>query len=151
MRDRKALQAGTSHFMGQNFARAFDIKFNDVNNEQSFVHTTSWGMSTRMIGAIIMAHGDDRGLVMPPRLAPHQVVIVPILRSKDPEANKGVLAQARQLFSQVQQAGVRVMLDDREGMSPGWKFNEWEQKGVPLRIELGPKDVASGVDRKSVV
>ena len=145
MRDGKALQSGTSHYMGQNFAKAFDITFNDINNEQSFVHTTSWGMSTRIIGAIIMAHGDDRGLIMPPRLAPHQVVIVPITRNKTPEANEAVLAKAKELAAQLIAAGVRVKLDDREGMSPGWKFNEWEQKGIPLRIELGPKDLDNGV------
>ncbi len=145
MRDGKALQSGTSHYMGQNFAKAFDITFNDVNNEQAYVHTTSWGLSTRMIGAIIMAHGDDKGLVLPPRLAPHQVVIVPILRSKDPGANEGVLAASSRLEAELQGLGVRVKLDDREGMSPGWKFNEWEQKGVPLRLELGPKDLEKGV------
>lgn len=145
MHDGKALQSGTSHFMGQNFARAFDITFNDVNNEQSYAHTTSWGLSTRMIGAIIMAHGDDRGLVLPPRLAPHQLVIVPITRSKDPAANEGVLARARSLASELQAAGVRVKVDEREGMSPGWKFNEWEQKGVPLRLEIGPRDLENGV------
>lgn len=145
MRDGKALQSATSHYMGQNFARAFDITFNDINNEQAFVHTTSWGMSTRIIGAIIMAHGDDRGLIMPPRLAPHQVVIVPIMRNKTPEANEAVVAKAKELADQLIKAGVRVKLDNREGMSPGWKFNEWEQKGIPLRIELGPKDLENGV------
>ncbi len=144
MRDGKALQSGTSHYMGTNFAKAFDITFNDVNNEQAFVHTTSWGLSTRMIGAIIMAHGDDKGLIMPPRLAPHQVVIVPIVRGKDPEANQPVLDAAAELVASLKQQGVRVKLDDREGMSPGWKFNEWEQKGVPLRLEIGPRDLANG-------
>jgi len=145
MRDGKALQSGTSHYMGQNFAKAFDITFNDVNNEQAYVHTTSWGMSTRIIGAIIMSHGDDKGLILPPKLAPHQLVIVPITRSKDPEANEGVLSRVRELAAELRQAGVRVELDDREGMSPGWKFNEWEQKGVPLRLEIGPRDLEKGV------
>src|SRR5690625_6335788 len=97
MRDGKALQSGTSHYMGQNFATAFAITFNDVNNEQAYVHTTSWGMSTRIIGAIIMSHGDDKGLILPPRIAPHQLVIVPITRSKDPDANEAVLSRVRQL------------------------------------------------------
>jgi len=145
MRDARALQSGTSHYMGQNFAKAFDITFNDENNRQEYVHTTSWGLSTRMIGAIIMTHGDDRGLIMPPKLAPQQVVIVPILRSTAEEANARVLDEAGKLAAQLRDAGVRVKLDDREGMSPGWKFNEWEQKGVPLRVEFGPRDLDKGV------
>jgi len=145
MRDAKALQAGTSHYMGENFARAFDITFNDENNEQAFVHTTSWGFSTRFIGAIIMAHGDDKGLVMPPKLAPHQVVVVPIYRANDEGARTGVLAQVDKLASALRDLGVRVKVDDRQGMSPGRKFNEWEQKGVPFRLELGPKDLDAGV------
>ena len=144
MRDTKALQSGTSHYMGENFARAFDITFNDENNEQAYVHTTSWGFSTRFIGAIIMSHGDDKGLILPPRLAPYQVVIVPIFRSSDEEARQAVMAEVDKLRSALIDAGVRVHVDDREGMSPGWKFNEWEQKGVPLRIELGPKDLEKG-------
>ena len=145
MRDGKALQSGTSHYMGENFARAFGISFNDVNNEQAFAHTTSWGLSTRFIGAIIMAHGDDRGLVMPPRLAPHQVVIVPIFRGDDDAARQSVSAEVDALASALRDRGVRVKVDEREGMSPGWKFNEWEQKGAPLRVEIGPKDVDKGV------
>jgi prolyl-tRNA synthetase len=144
MRDRKALQSGTSHYLGQNFAKAFNITFNDENNEQAYVHTTSWGFSTRFIGAIIMSHGDDAGLILPPRLAPHQVVIVPIVRGKDAEADAGVMQAAEQLSSELVDAGVRVKVDTRDGMSPGWKFNEWERKGVPLRIEIGPKDVQAG-------
>jgi prolyl-tRNA synthetase len=144
MRDRKALQSGTSHYMGENFARAFDITFNDVNNEQAYAHTTSWGFSTRFIGAIIMSHGDDAGLILPPRLAPHQVVIVPIARAKDADAAARVGAEAARLADALRGAGVRVKVDEREGMSPGWKFNEWERKGVPLRIELGPKDLDAG-------
>mgnify|MGYP001944126322 CR=1 FL=1 len=145
MRDTRALQAGTSHYLGENFARAFDITFNDVNNEQAYVHTTSWGFSTRFIGAIIMTHGDDKGLIMPPKIAPYQVVVVPIYRSSDDEARQNVLARVDALSSALRDAGVRVHVDDREGMSPGWKFNEWEQKGVPLRVEIGPKDIEKGV------
>ena len=144
MRDRKALQSGTSHYMGENFSRAFDITFNDVNNEQAYAHTTSWGFSTRFIGAIIMTHGDDAGLILPPKLAPHQVVIVPISRRNDDEATARVTAEAQRLAASLTEVGVRVKVDEREGMSPGWKFNEWERKGVPLRIELGPKDLEAG-------
>jgi prolyl-tRNA synthetase len=144
MRDTRALQSGTSHYLGENFARAFDITFNDENNQQAFVHTTSWGFSTRFIGAIIMTHGDDRGLILPPRLAPYQVVVVPIFRSSDDEARQLVTAEVDRLSSALRDEGVRIFVDDREGMSPGWKFNEWEQKGVPLRIELGPKDLEKG-------
>lgn len=153
MRDRKALQSGTSHYMGENFSRAFDITFNDVNNEQAYAHTTSWGFSTRFIGAIIMSHGDDAGLILPPKLAPHQVVIVPIARAKDAETAARVGCEASRLAQALTAAGVRVHVDDREGTSPGWKFNEWERKGVPLRVELGPKDLDAGtavlVDRLS--
>lgn len=144
MRDTKALQSGTSHYMGENFSRAFDISFNDVDNEQAFAHTTSWGFSTRFIGAIIMSHGDERGLVMPPRLAPHQVVVVPIFRADDAEAAERVLAAAEQLRDDLARAGVRAHVDRREGMSPGRKFHDWEQKGVPLRLELGPRDLDQG-------
>ncbi len=144
MRDAKALQSGTSHFMGENFARAFDITFNDVDNKQAYANTTSWGFSTRFIGAIIMSHGDDKGLIMPPKLAPHQVVVVPIFRANDAEASERVLREAQRLSDALSEAGVRVKFDRREGMSPGWKFNEWERKGVPLRIELGPKDLDAG-------
>jgi prolyl-tRNA synthetase len=144
MRDTKALQSGTSHYMGENFARAFNITFNDVNNEQAYAHTTSWGLSTRMIGAIIMTHGDDKGLIMPPRIAPHQAVIVPIYRKDDGAARQGVMSEVDKIVSGLRDTGIRVKVDDREGMSPGWKFNEWEQKGVPLRLELGPKDIEKG-------
>jgi prolyl-tRNA synthetase len=153
MRDMRALQTGTSHYMGENFARAFDITFNDVNNEQAFAHTTSWGFSTRFLGALIMTHGDDKGLILPPKLAPHQVVVVPIYRASDEDARDLVMAEVRHLVDALRALDVRVKVDDREGMSPGWKFNEWEQKGVPLRIELGPRDVGQGtgilVDRLS--
>ena len=144
MRDSKALQSGTSHYMGTNFAEAFNISFNDENNEQAFAHTTSWGLSTRFIGAIIMTHGDDKGLIMPPRLAPNQVVIVPIFRKDDEDAKAAVMTEANTIATALKNSGVRVKIDTREGMSPGWKFNEWEQKGVPIRLELGPKDIEKG-------
>ncbi len=134
-----ALQAGTSHFLGQNFARAFDIKFLDQNNELQYVWTTSWGLSTRFIGAIIMVHGDDQGLILPPRLAPYQVVIVPIWRN-DAERT-AVLEASQRVAAELRDADVRVRLDDRDQVSPGFKFNDWEMRGVPLRIEIGPKDV----------
>ena len=134
-----ALQSGTSHFLGENFAKAFDIKFLDQNNETRFAWTTSWGLSTRMVGAIIMAHGDDQGLMLPPRLAPTQVVIVPIWKT-DAERTS-VLAFAGQALQTLKGAGVRVKLDDRSELSAGFKFNDWEMRGVPLRLEIGPRDV----------
>jgi prolyl-tRNA synthetase len=140
MRDGKALQSGTSHYMGTNFATAFDIQYQDENNEQRYAHTTSWGMSTRMIGAVILAHGDDAGLVLPPRLAPIQIVIVPIGRGEQAEAP---LAKARELATSLAAVGVRAHVDDRD-QSPGFKFNDWELKGVPLRAELGPRDLDEG-------
>jgi prolyl-tRNA synthetase len=153
MRDTRALQSATSHYLGTNFAEAFDITFNDVDNNQAFVHTTSWGLSTRMIGAIIMTHGDDSGLILPPRLAPHQLVIVPIFRRNDDEIKKRVLTEVERLAEGLKESGVRVHVDMREGISPGWKFNEWEEKGVPLRLEIGPKDLQKNtallVDRLS--
>jgi prolyl-tRNA synthetase len=140
MGDGKALQAGTSHFLGQNFAQAFEVKYLDQTGVQQHCWTTSWGLSTRFIGAIIMVHGDDQGLIMPPRLAPYQVVIVPIFKNDEEKA--GVLQVAKEIKAQLIKANIRVTLDEREGQSPGWKFNDWEMRGVPLRIELGPKDVA---------
>lgn len=140
MKDGKALQSGTSHFLGQNFARAFDIQYLDENNEQQHAWTTSWGVSTRMVGAVVMTHGDDQGLILPPRLAPIQVVIVPIWR-KDAE-RQGVIEAAEQILTRLKPL-VRVSLDRREGLSPGWKFNDWEMRGVPVRIEIGPRDVAN--------
>lgn len=134
-----ALQSGTSHFLGQNFARAFDIKFLNQKNEMEYAWTTSWGLSTRMVGAIVMAHGDDQGLILPPRLAPIQAVIVPIWR-KDVERT-AVLALAEQVAATLKGAGIRVKLDAREEVSAGFKFNDWEMRGVPLRIEIGPRDV----------
>jgi len=139
MGDRRALQAGTSHNLGQNFAKAFDIKYLDQGNELQHCWTTSWGLSTRFIGAIIMVHGDDQGLILPPRLAPHQVVIVPIYRSDAERAT--VLEAAGRTRSQLVSSGVRVKLDERDGVTPGFKFNDWEMRGVPLRIEIGPRDV----------
>ncbi|MGH3278061.1 MAG: proline--tRNA ligase [Trebonia sp.] len=141
MRDGKALQAGTSHYMGTNFASAFGIQYLNQAGQQELCHTTSWGMSTRMIGGIIMTHGDDKGLVLPPRLAPYQVVIVPIGRG---EAAKTVRDAAGDLASRLKAAGIRVHVDDRPQVSPGFKFNEWEMRGVPMRLEIGPRDLANG-------
>jgi prolyl-tRNA synthetase len=140
MGDGKALQAGTSHFLGQNFAQAFEVKYLDQHGQQQFCWTTSWGLSTRFIGAIIMVHGDDQGLVLPPKLAPYQVVIVPICKTDEEKAS--VQGVARKIKEELVKANIRVTLDEREGPSPGWKFNDWEMRGVPLRVELGPKDVA---------
>jgi prolyl-tRNA synthetase len=142
MRDGKALQSGTSHYMGENFARAFNIRYTSVDEELVYAHTTSWGMSTRMIGAIVMAHGDDKGLVLPPALAPYQVVIVPIGRG---EQKVAVDEAAADLARRLKAAGIRVHLDDRPQVSPGFKFNQWELQGVPLRLELGPRDLEAGV------
>ena len=138
MGDKRALQAGTSHFFGQRFAKAFDIDFLDANNELQHCWTTSWGLSSRFIGAIVMAHGDDGGLILPPRLAPYQVVIVPIWRKDEEQA--AVIEEADRLAAELSQFRVRV--DKREGHSPGYKFNDWEMRGVPIRIELGPRDIA---------
>lgn len=135
MHDGKALQAGTSHYFGDGFAKAFGITFTDRNNTVSVPHQTSWGVSTRLIGAIIMAHGDDNGLVLPPAVAPVQVVVVPIAQHKE-----GVLEKAAELYNTLKAAGIRVKLDDSDN-SPGWKFAEYEMRGVPLRIEIGPKDI----------
>ena len=143
MRDGKALQSGTSHYLGQNFAKAFDISFNDVDNQQAFAHTTSWGFSTRFIGAIIMSHGDDQGLIMPPKLAPHQVVVVPVGRGNDEEGRARVAVEVDRITAELRRAGVRVKVDARDA-SPGAKFYEWGQKGVPLRVEIGPKDLDAG-------
>jgi prolyl-tRNA synthetase len=142
MGDCKALQAGTSHNLGQNFAKAFEIRYLDKTGVLQHCWTTSWGLSTRFIGAIIMVHGDDQGLIMPPRLAPFQLVIVPIFRTDEEKAI--VLENAQRLRKELVAAGIRVKMDEREGMSPGFKFNDWEMRGVPLRLELGPKDVAKG-------
>lgn len=142
MGDTKALQSGTSHNLGQNFAKAFEIQYLDEANQLQHCWTTSWGLSTRFVGAIIMTHGDDQGLILPPRLAPIQVVIVPIWKTEGEK--ESVLNAARDLYSRCRAAGIRVNLDDAEQKTPGWKFNEWELKGVPLRVEIGPRDVAQG-------
>ena len=139
MGDTKALQSGTSHYLGQNFAKAFEIQYTDQKNELQYCHTTSWGLSTRVIGAIIMTHGDDKGLVMPPRLAPIQVVIVPIYRTDDEK--RVVMETANRVFAELKAAGIRLKMDDREEVTPGFKYNDWEMRGVPLRMEIGPKDV----------
>jgi prolyl-tRNA synthetase len=141
MKDGRAVQAGTSHYMGTNFAEAFDIKYLDRENKLQYVYTTSWGVSTRLIGALIMVHGDNHGLVLPPKLAPTQVVIIPI---GPPKTREQVLARTDELFRQLKDAGVRVKVDDNPEQSPGWKFNEYEMRGVPLRIEFGPRDMENG-------
>jgi prolyl-tRNA synthetase len=139
MGDGKALQAGTSHHLGQNFAKAFDVTFQTEKGTREFVYATSWGLSTRMIGALIMTHGDDNGIVIPPRLATTQVVVVPIARK--PEERAQVLQVVEKFTADFKTAGIGFKVDDREQYSPGWKFNEWEKRGVPLRIEVGPKDL----------
>jgi len=138
MGDGRALQAGTSHFLGQNFARAFDIKFQGRDKSLQYAWTTSWGVSTRMIGGVIMTHGDDSGLILPPRVAPHQVVIVPIQRGNWQETVLPVAARVRDMLVG---AGVRVLLDERDAYTSGWKFAEWELRGAPVRIEIGPRDI----------
>jgi prolyl-tRNA synthetase len=142
MGDTRALQSGTSHFLGQNFAKAFNIQFLDENNSLQHAWTTSWGLSTRFIGAIIMTHGDDQGLVLPPRLAPIQAVIVPIYKSDAETA--AVNETVQRVQAELKAAGIRVKVDERTGFTPGYKFNDWEMRGVPLRIEIGPKDVEKG-------
>ncbi|MDH5198793.1 MAG: proline--tRNA ligase, partial [Gemmatimonadota bacterium] len=142
MQDNKALQAGTSHFLGQNFARAFDVQFQTMDGTMDYVWSTSWGVSTRLVGALIMAHGDDVGLVCPPRLAPLQVIIVPIWRSDEERA--ATFEVAERLKAELTASGVRVDVDRRDGMKPGAKYYEWEGRGVPLRLEIGPRDVAQG-------
>lgn len=140
MQDNRALQAGTSHMLGQNFARQFDLQFQAESGRQEFAWNTSWGVSTRLIGGLVMTHGDDFGIVAPPRLAPIQVVIVPIYRSDDERAT--VAEQAEKVAGALRDDGVRVHVDSRETLKPGAKFYEWERKGVPLRVEIGPRDVA---------
>lgn len=138
MGDGRALQAGTSHHLGQNFAKVFDITFQARDKSVQHVWQTSWGMTTRLIGGVIMVHGDDSGLILPPRIAPYQVVIVPIPRG---DWRATVLPRAQDIEAALKRAGVRVMLDDREEYKPGWKFSEWEMRGVPLRLEIGPRDI----------
>lgn len=142
MQDGKALQAGTSHFLGQNFAKAFDVKFANKEGKQEYVWATSWGVSTRLMGALIMTHSDDNGLVLPPNLAPDQVVIVPIYRND--EQFDAVCEVSEKLMKDLRAQGVRVKFDKRDTHKPGWKFNEYELKGVPIRIGIGPKDVEKG-------
>jgi prolyl-tRNA synthetase len=142
MRDGKALQAATSHYLGQGFARAFDVRYTGRDGSEQYPYATSWGATTRLVGGVVMAHGDDRGLRLPPRVAPQQVVIVPIFR-EDERAD--VLQAATAVADELRTAGVRVRVDDRPEYRPGFKFNEWELKGVPLRVEIGGRDLAAGV------
>jgi prolyl-tRNA synthetase len=142
MQDNKALQAGTSHFLGQNFSRQFDLKFQSEEGQEEYAWNTSWGVSTRMVGGLVMTHGDDVGIVVPPRLAPTQVVVVPISRKE--EERVAVLEKAHQLAALLRDRGVRVKVDGRDHLSPGAKFWEWERKGVPFRLEIGPKDLEKG-------
>jgi len=140
MPDGKALQMGTSHFLGQNFSKPFDVKYLDENNTEIFAWQTSWGVSWRLIGGMIMTHGDDKGLVLPPKVSPIQVVIIPIYHSKEDKEN--VLQKACQIKDSLSNNDIRVHLDDREQLTPGFKFNDWEMRGIPIRIEIGPKDIA---------
>lgn len=142
MWDKRALQSGTSHYFGDNFAKAFEIQYLDKNNKLTYAQTTSWAISSRIIGAMIMVHGDDNGLVLPPRLAPIQAVVVPIFKSDEEKAK--VLEVADRIFAELKAAGVRVKFDDRDNVSSGFKFNDWEMRGVPVRVEIGPKDVEKG-------
>jgi prolyl-tRNA synthetase len=142
MQDKRALQAGTSHYFGTNFAKAFDIQFLNRDNKLQYAETSSWAISSRIIGAIIMVHGDDQGLILPPRLAPIQVVIVPIFKN-DAEKSK-VMEAADRIFAELKAAGLRIKMDDRDNVSSGFKFNDWEMRGVPVRVEVGPKDVEKG-------
>lgn len=141
MQDGRALQAGTSHNLGQNFARAFDITYTDQHNTIQYAWTTSWGVSTRLIGALIMTHSDDEGLIIPPRLAPTQIVVVPIYRN---DAERSMVMEAVQRMTAEWKGRLRFKIDDRDNLTPGFKFNEWELKGVPIRVEIGPKDIEKG-------
>ncbi len=142
MQDGKALQAGTSHFLGQNFAKAFNVQFTNREGKQEYVWATSWGVSTRLMGALIMAHGDDNGLVLPPALAPIQVVMVPIYKTED--EHNAIVERMSQIKAELEKGGVSVKIDDRDTLRPGFKFAEWELKGVPVRIAMGPRDLAGG-------
>ncbi|ADV68351.1 proline--tRNA ligase [Deinococcus maricopensis] len=142
MRDGKALQSGTSHYLGQNFSRAFDVKFQTREQREEYAHTTSWAISSRIIGALIMTHGDDKGLMLPPEIAPHQVVIIPVFRKDNVDQ---MIAEAEALAGELRAQGVRVKVDKRDGVTNGFKYNDWELKGVPVRMELGPRDLESGV------
>lgn len=141
MQDNKALQAGTSHFLGQNFAKQFDLKFQSKEGQEEYAWNTSWGVSTRLVGGLVMTHGDDAGIVVPPRLAPVQVVVVPILKGDD---TTPLMEKADEVVQRLAELGVRARVDARENLSPGAKFFEWERKGVPYRIEIGPRDLAQG-------
>ncbi|TDY51333.1 prolyl-tRNA synthetase [Alicyclobacillus sacchari] len=141
MKDGKALQTATSHYLGQNFAKGFEIQYLDKDNQRKYVYTTSWGITTRLLGAIVMVHGDDRGLIIPPKVAPTQVVVIPIGPAK---AREMVVPAAEQVVTSLQSASVRVKMDARDDVSPGWKFNEYEMRGIPIRIEIGPRDLESG-------
>jgi prolyl-tRNA synthetase len=143
MQDGKALQAGTSHFLGQNFAKAFDVKFTDKSNKLDFVWATSWGVSTRLIGALVMAHSDDDGLILPPKIAPLQVVIIPIY--KNDEQKSQITQKVNEIIKELKQLNIRVKYDDNDNMRPGWKFAEYEMKGVPLRLTVGARDLANNV------
>lgn len=142
MKDGRAVQAGTSHYLGTNFAVAFDIQYLSRENKQEYVHTTSWGTSTRLIGSMIMVHGDDRGLALPPKVAPTQVIMIPI---GPPKTWDAVVGRTDELFAELKKAGIRVRVDDRNDLRPGWKFNEYEMRGVPVRLEIGPRDMENGV------
>jgi prolyl-tRNA synthetase len=154
MPDGKALQAGTSHNLGQNFAKAFGIRYESKEQKLEYAWQTSWGVTTRLVGALVMTHGDDSGLILPPRVAPIQAVIVPISAGNWRET---VLPHAQRLFAALKAAGVRVFLDDRDTFTPGWKYADWEMRGVPVRVEIGPKDIdknqavlVSRLDRKKL-
>ena len=144
MGDGRALQAGTSHNLGQNFAKVYDIKFQGRDKSLQYIWGTSWGVTTRLIGAVVMVHGDEGGLILPPKIAPYQVVMIPILTGK---AREAVVARAREIRDELVARGIRVMLDERDTQTPGWKYNEWELRGVPLRLEIGPRDI----DKSQVV
>ena len=143
MQDGKALQAGTSHFLGQNFAKAFDVQFANKEGGLEYVWATSWGVSTRLMGALIMAHSDNNGLVLPPKLAPIHVVMVPIFKTD--EEHQAIVAKMEEIKGQMEAKGLTVKIDDRDNLRPGFKFAEWELKGVPCRIAIGPRDLASGM------
>ena len=139
MSDKKGLQSGTSHYLGQNFAKAFDVKFQNEENKEEYVYATSWGVSTRLIGALVMTHSDDKGLVLPPKLSPFELIIVPIWKTAEEETK--VRSFLEKIENSLKSAGVSYKIDDRTYVTPGWKFNEWELKGIPLRIEVGPRDL----------
>ena len=143
MQDGKALQAGTSHFLGQNFAKAFDVKFLNNANQLEYVWATSWGVSTRLVGALVMAHSDDQGLVLPPKIAPHQVVIVPIYKGDEQKAQ--IDARVGEIMNELKQLGIRVIYDNNDNNRPGWKFAEYEMKGVPVRLAVGARDLEKNV------